>query len=110
MYLEPEFRPEDGFAEQAELFRFGDSQGHVFHSKRIFHPNINVAFRGADRIGPDDHAFNDTVRVAFQKASIHVSSWVSLVCIADDILYIRVDFVTDFPFFPGQETCPPSSS
>ncbi len=110
MNIEPEFRAENGFTEQAKLFRFGDSSGHVFHSQRIFHTHIDVAFRGSDRIGPDDHAFNDTVRVAFQKTPVHVGSRVSLVCVADDILHIRVDIVADFPFFSGQETGSPSSS
>jgi hypothetical protein len=60
----------------------------VLACQRVFLAHVDVALGGADGISPEDQAFENAVRIAFEQAAIHVRARISLVAVHDHILGI----------------------
>jgi hypothetical protein len=60
-------------------------------------------------MGCNEHPFNDAVGISLKNRSVHEGSWVSLVCIADQILDASRGSLHKIPLQPCWETCPSPS-
>jgi len=95
---------EDVLSEQAIGFRVGDGLFQPLDGEGILCTAVDVAFAGSDGIGADDHAFDDTVRIALHHGTVHESARIALVGVADDIFLFSGLIEGEFPFFPGRKT------
>ena len=99
----------DIVSEQSAGFCLSDCCYQTLDCEGVFIANIHVSLAGSDGDCRYEHSLKDTVRVAFQYASVHVRSWISLICVAD---YISVPIVlrTGRPFDPRGKTAAPAPS
>ena len=72
-------------------------------SQRILHADIDIAFIGTDRAGSYHHAFDHAVGIAFQDRTIHESTRITLVPVANHVFFLVVFFEGKFPFQSGGE-------
>ena len=70
------------------MFGLVNGYAQTLDSQRIFRAHINIAFIGTNGITADCHAFKHFMRVAFKHATVHKSTGVALVGVADNIFFI----------------------
>ncbi|OPZ97152.1 MAG: hypothetical protein BWY71_01708 [Planctomycetes bacterium ADurb.Bin412] len=70
----------------------------------ILGTNINVGLGGADAVGGDYHAFDETVGIAFADSPVHKRARITFIGVADQVFLIRHFLEGEFPLFPGGET------
>ena len=75
----------------------------VFDRQRVFVPHIDVSLVGADGEGPDDHPFDDAVRVSFHDGPVHEGPGVSFVPVAYHVANIPVGVAAGSPFLSRGE-------
>ncbi len=69
---------------QARASRDGLLQ--VLHRQRVLVAHVDVALRGADGVGADDHALQHRVGIAFHDRAVHERARVAFVAVADHVL------------------------
>ncbi len=95
--------PQDVLAQQAGLPHFADRPPQPLDGQGILGPDIDITPGGADRVGRDQHAFKDRVRVALDQGPVHESARVALVGVADEIPLAAVGLPAGLPFAPRRE-------
>ena len=58
----------------------------LFDRQRVFGPDVDVCLAGPDGVSGDDHAFHQTVGIAFNDRAVHEGAGIPLVRVADQIL------------------------
>jgi hypothetical protein len=96
--VEVEGRLADLLAEKLHPFRLLDRGAEAFHGERILGADIEIAARGADRIGGDRHAFEHAVRIRFENAPVHECARIALVGVADHIFLAAARLRDRAPF------------
>jgi hypothetical protein len=77
----------------------------VFYGQRIFCADVYNAVGSTDGVGSDEHALEDGVRNALEKAAVHEGAWVALVGVADNVLFITRSGAAELPFEACGKTC-----
>ena len=90
IHAEAEARAADIGTQQTHPLRLPNGIAQALDGQRILRPHIDVAFRRADGVSRDQHAFEHAVRIALQHAAIHERARIAFVGIADDVL-LRAD-------------------
>ena len=80
-----ETRAADVRPEQADSLGLANRVAQAFDGQRIFGAHIDVAFRRADGIRGDQHAFEHAVGIAFEHAAVHERAGIAFIRVADDI-------------------------
>jgi len=89
--IETKLRSQNMVAEQPLFIGLFQGGPHVRNGQRIFIPDIQNSLGRPGRISADQHSFQNTVRIAFQNAAVHVGT---------RIAFIRVTH-EKFMFSPG---------
>ena len=92
---------EDVVAQKALFLRLADRIAQPLDRKRIFRTHIDNHLGSPNRIGGDQHAFNQVVRVAFDHCAIHKGTGVALIRIANEVFRLGLLFARRIPFKPG---------
>ena len=74
------------------------------YGKGIFSADIYQTFGSSDSVTADCHSLDDAVGVTFENGTIHESTGVALVGIADDIFLVGFVLSAEFPFQTCGET------
>ena len=83
------------------FLRLADRIAQPLDRKRIFRTHIDNHLGSPNRIGGDQHAFNQVVRVAFDHRAIHKRTGVALIRIANEVFRLGLLFARRIPFKPG---------
>ena len=107
--IEIEPRSQDVPAQESQGAGLVDGDLESPHRKGVFGPDIEVALFGAHGPGPDGHAFQNGMGVAFHDGPVHEGARVAFVAVGDDEDRPRV-FPGIFhhlsPLKPGGEAAP----
>ena len=95
---------QDIVSEQTVLLHLLHSCGQSLDSQRVFGTDVDETLGGADGVGADEHTLEDGVRVTFEDGSVHESTGVTLVGVADDVLLSTGSVVAELPLQTGGET------
>src|SRR5262245_10207200 len=90
-------------AKPAALVRFGHCPSEAFGRPEVLAAYIDVGFVAPNRVGSDDHAFKQRMRIALEDVSILEGSRFSLVGIDHEILGLRAGFRDEGPFSAGRK-------
>ena len=101
--VEGEAAAQDVVAQQAAGAGVGDGLLQMLHRQRVLVAHVDVALRGADGEGPDDHALQHRVRVAFHDRAVHERAGVALVAVADHVLGLAGRLPAAAPLAPRGE-------
>ena len=101
--VEAEVGVEDVLAEQAVGAAVGDRRLEALERQRVLGAAVDVALVGADRVGADQHALDDRVRVALEHRAVHERAGVALVGVAEDVLLVAVGLGAELPLEAGGE-------
>ena len=99
-------------SEKAHLLCLSDGDLQVLHSQRVFRADIDITALRSDRIGCDEHSFENEMGVSFKHAPIHEGAGVPFVRITDEILDVARGAAGETPFpscrKPGSSPAPQS--
>ena len=102
--VEAEVRAQDVLAEQAELARLRQRDLEAADRQRVLGAAVDVAPLRADGVAGDDHAFDERMRIAFERRAVHERAGVALVGVADDVLRPALRLAGQLPLGAGGET------
>ncbi len=91
-------RTEDVLSQKPQLTGLSHSLLDFKNSSGILNTDIDYSFSRSHRVGGDHHALQHRMGVALQQAPVHKGARVSLVGIAEDILFISSRGTAEFPF------------
>ena len=83
--VEIEARAQDVLAQKAVIAGLLEGDGQPLDGQRVLVPDIDESRRRADGFGPDDHPFDDRMRVGFEDAPVHEGARVAFVAVADEV-------------------------
>ena len=83
--VEVEAGAEDVLSQEARLPRLSDGDLDALDGQRVFVPDVDEAFLGADGLGADDHALEDGVGIGLEDGAVHEGPRVALVAVADEV-------------------------
>ena len=98
LQIEVEAGPQDILPQEPVFLGLGNGDVQAVDRQRIFRPAIDVALMGADRLGGDDHPFQNRVGVRFQDAAVHEGARIPFVGVAENILHVSRRSGGKFPF------------
>ena len=90
-------------AEQPVLVSLGDGDVEAFDGQWIFGADVDEPLVGAHRVGPDGHAFEHAVRVAFEHGAVHERARVALVGVANHVFRFGGRLRHQLPLHAGGE-------
>ena len=102
--VKAEVSAEDMLAQQAVFTGLIDGDLQALHSDGILSADIDITNACADGIAADGHSFQHRVGVAFQNGTIHESTRVTLVGVADHVLLVSLGSGGELPLLAGGET------
>ena len=105
LYVEVESGSEDILAQETIFPGLLQGDLEPVDGEWILSPDIDKTVVRADAVTADGHGFEDGVRVAFHDGTVHESSRVSFVGVADDIFRVILICAAEFPFLSGREAC-----
>ena len=108
--VEAEVRPQDVLPEDAELPHLDDRFLQSLDGQRVFGADVDIALTGADRVGGDEHPFEDGVGVALDQGPVHEGSGVALVGVADEVALVARHFPAGQPLPPGRKSRPAAAA
>ena len=97
------FCPRSPYASACSMAQTG-----VLDRQRVFEPAVDVAFRGTDGVGGNDHAFDHLMGIAFHDRAVHVGAGVPFIGVADDIPGLSPSPPAGFPLDAGGK--PPAAA
>ena len=101
--VEVEAAAEDVLAQQPVFARLFDGAVQAAHRQRILGAHVDDALGRAHRVGADDHAFQQRMRIALDLVAVHVGAGIALVGIADDVLGVGLGLGQEIPLVAGEE-------
>ncbi len=102
--LAGEVRVENILAQQSGGAGFGKRPIHDVDQVFVFAARIDVVRLRAERVGGDDHAFDQHVRIALHQVAIFESAGFGFVGVADYVLRLRRILGNESPLHPGRKT------
>ena len=102
--LKAEFAAQNLVAQQAGGTRFFERRLEAVVGLEDFAVNVVVADRNAHRVGGDDHALDDNVRIELQDVAVFAGTGLPLVGIAHQVLLARKLAWHEAPLEPGRKT------
>ena len=102
--MEGKARAQDVVAEQAVLFRLGDSELEPVNSQRVLGAAVDVALVGANGVPTDGHPFQEGVRVPLDDRAVHKSARVPFIGVADDVFLVASGAGRELPLEAGKES------
>jgi len=103
LQVKAEVCTQDVLTQEPKRTRLFHCQVHGADSDGIFCAAVDIPLTGANRVGGNDHAFDDRVRIAFQHAPVHESAGVAFVRVADNIFDIAGSLTGEAPLETGGE-------
>ena len=103
-HVEVEAAALDVLSKPAIGVRFLHRATEALSRPEVFAPNVHVRLVAADRIGSDDHAFDQRVGVALENVSVLECARFSLVPVDDEILGFRTALGDEGPLSRGWES------
>ena len=94
---------EDVLAEEAGLLRGRERLLETHDRERVLGAHVNKSFSRADRVGGDEHALDEGVRIALDHRAVHERAGVALVRVADEVLLVALRVARGVPLEPGGE-------
>ena len=104
LHIEGKVAAQNVLAQEPRLAGLLHRARDVAHRQRVFVADIDVALAGADRVGADDHPFEDQVGISLQEAAVHVGAGIALVRVADDILGLALGLAGLIPLPARRES------
>ncbi len=95
---------QDVFAQQSPLTHLLNRFSRVRDGQRVLLADVDVALSGPHGVAADQHALENRVWIALQKATVHVRAGVALIGIADDVLRVAGSGPRELPLAAGRET------
>ena len=108
--VELERGAEDVFAQQSACPGLLQRGFQPLYGQRVFGADVYVPTLGTDRETGDDHAFDDSVRIAFEDAAVHERAGIALVGVADDELLVALGVASELPLAPSRKPGPATAA
>ena len=102
--IKVEISAENMLAQQAVFASLINGDLQALHSDGILGADIDITDAGADSVAADGHSFQHRVGVAFQNGTIHESTGVALVGVANHVLLVSLGSGGKLPLLAGGET------
>ena len=104
LQVEIEARSQDVLSQQARFLGLGDGDVEAVDGQGIFGPAVDVAVMGADGLGGDHHALQDSMGIRLENAAVHESARIALVGVAEYVLDVTGGLGCEFPLQSGRES------
>ena len=101
--VEVEASAEDVLTEEAILAGLADGDLQTVDGQRILGTDVHKTLAGTDGVATDGHGLDDAVGVTLEDGTIHESTGVALVGVADDVLLVGLVLGAEAPLDAGGE-------
>ncbi len=103
-HIQREAEPHAIFTEVAFFITFINRQLQTLDGQRILSTDIHIGEFTANCISRNHHPLNQPIGITFKNRSIHKRTWITLICITDQVFMITRGSFGKRPFQTGRET------